>query len=219
MKKSVFRKYSMILLIFLIGSFIGFVHENLLEIIQGYNRLKQGLIYEPLIPVYGFGALAYYFVYKDIKLENRKKITRVLTIFGIGFLVGGGIEYMLSYAQEKIFGTISWNYTYMKFNLNGRTSLFHASFWGLAGVLFYFVILPLFKKMDTYLEKKPNYILIGLLSAILLFDASISTIACLRHMDRRDGVVPRNKVEMYLDVHYPDELLNKIYTTAIVPKR
>lgn len=219
MEKKIFKNYSMILLIFLIGSFAGFVHENLLEIVQGLNRLKQGLIYEPLIPVYGFGALAYYFIYKDIKMDRKSRFFKILATFVIGFLVGGSIEYFLSYAQEKIFGTISWDYTTFRFNLNGRTSLFHASFWGLTGVMFYLFILPLIKKMEVHLEKKAHYALITVLSAILIFDCSISTIACLRHMSRQAGVFPENVVEEFLDVHYPDELINKIYTTARIPKR
>ncbi len=218
MKKGIFNKYATILLIFIIGSFIGFLHENILELVQGYNRLKQGLIYEPLIPVYGIGALVYYYIYKDIP-KKHNKLLNILIVFFIGFILGGCVEYFLSYMQEKIFGTVSWNYVYLKFNLNGRTSLFHACFWGITGVLFYYLFLPQLKKLEAYIEKNNHYILIIVLSGILLFDCTISTVACLRHAQRREGLIPQNSIEEFLDRHYPDEYLNRIYPTARIPKR
>ncbi len=220
MKKRFFEKYTYIFFIFMTGSFAGFVHENLLTILQGHFQLKQGLIYEPLIPIYGLGALVFYFVYKNIKMDGHNRVIRLLTAFLVGFFVGGLTEYLCSYFQEQIFGTVSWNYTYLKFNLNGRTSLFHSSFWGLAGVLFYEVIMPIFKHFEMYLkEKKQTQIIALILSTILLFDCTISTVACLRHTKRKEGELPQNQIEELLDRHYPDEYLNKIYTNAREPKR
>ena len=41
-----------------------------------------------------------------------------------------------SYFQELLFGTISWDYSNLWFNINGRTSLLHCTYWGIGGVLF-----------------------------------------------------------------------------------
>ena len=49
------KKFSFIFLVFIIGSFIGFVWENVFTIIKGAYHLRQGLLYEPLIPIYGIG--------------------------------------------------------------------------------------------------------------------------------------------------------------------
>ena len=61
MKKNLFIKYEYFFSIFMLGSFLGFVHENLLMLLKGNYSLRQGVIYEPLIPVYGAGILAFYF--------------------------------------------------------------------------------------------------------------------------------------------------------------
>ena len=62
MKKTKFEKYCLLFTIFIFGSFIGFILENLYTIvIKGNYALRQGLIYEPLIPIYGLGALTMYF--------------------------------------------------------------------------------------------------------------------------------------------------------------
>ena len=56
-------------------------------------------------------------------------------------LLGGITEYLCSYIQEKAFGTISWDYSYLLFNINGRTSLLHCTYWGIAGILYITYIL------------------------------------------------------------------------------
>ena len=68
-KKEFFNGYTLVFSILLIGSFIGFAHENILTLIKGQYVLRQGLLYEPLIPIYGLGAVFFYFsLYKpDLK--------------------------------------------------------------------------------------------------------------------------------------------------------
>ena len=131
MKRDLFRKYEYYFSILMLGSFLGFVYENLLMLLKGNYSLRQGVIYEPLIPVYGAGILAFYFFYHRVDFKNLNKYLKIIIIFSIGMIGGGAVEYLFSYLQEKIFGTISWDYSHLRFNLNGRTSLLHASFWGL----------------------------------------------------------------------------------------
>ena len=152
MKKDLFIKYEYFFSIFMLGSFLGFVHENLLMLLKGNYSLRQGVIYEPLIPVYGAGILAFYFLYHRVDFKNLNKYLKIIIVFLMGMIGGGAIEYLFSYLQEKIFGTISWDYSYLRFNLNGRTSLLHASFWGLMGVLFYELLLPRIISFKKYLN-------------------------------------------------------------------
>ena len=41
----------------------------------------------------------------------------------------------------------------------------------------------------------------------MTFDITISCIAADRQQKRRNNIPPKNKVEIFLDEHYPDELL------------
>ena len=145
MKKTKFEKYCLLFTIFIFGSFIGFILENLYTIvIKGNYALRQGLIYEPLIEIYGLGALTMYFLLKD-KQKTDKFL--ILKIFIIGFLAGSLIEYICSYMQQNIFGTISWDYSKKMFNINGRINLFHSILWGLLGILFYYLLLPIIEQI------------------------------------------------------------------------
>ncbi len=212
MKKTKFEKYCLLFTIFIFGSFIGFILENLYTIvIKGNYALRQGLIYEPLIPIYGLGALTMYFLLKD-KQKTDKFL--ILKIFIIGFLAGSLIEYICSYMQQNIFGTISWDYSKKMFNINGRINLFHSILWGLLGILFYYLILPIIEQIK--IKDKKVKVLIIIISCIFLVDSTISGLACYRQKERRENLVPSNKIEILLDKHYPDEYLDKIYNNAKV---
>ncbi len=214
------KKYSMCLWIFIIGSFLGFIWENIWTVLKrGYFALRQGLIYEPLIPIYGVGALVLYLVYKwlDKKIDN--KVIKVCLAFGIGFLLGGLIEYVFSYLQEFLLGTISWTYQRFKWNLNGRTSFIHAAFWGVLGSLFYLLVMPLFDKMIKYFDNKKVRFLTSVLSVILLLDIGISFAASIRQRERREGILPNNDIQELLDKYYDDERLGKVFTNAMPVER
>ena len=76
-------------------------------------EIRQGLIYGPFIQVYGMGALAFYFL---VKTEQDPK-----KLFFKGMIMGGVLEYLCSFFQEIFFGSVSWDYSNLFLNLNGRT--------------------------------------------------------------------------------------------------
>lgn len=181
---------------------------------KGHYALRQGLIYEPLIPIYGIGLIVLYLFYKDMDISSKNLLKRIGIIFLLSFFLGGATEYIGSYIQEKCFGTISWNYSYLRFNLQGRTSLLHASVWGLLGTTFYFFLLPVIKKIKNLTNTQKGKIITILMSTILLFDCTISILACNRRTERRTNELPSNKIEEYLDKKYPDEYIDYIYNNA-----
>ena len=121
--------------------------------------------------------------------------------------------------QEKIFGTISWDYSYLKYNLNGRTSLLHATFCGVLDEIFYWGLFPLVQKLCHLQKLKYGYIVTIVFSFILLFDFTISFLACCRASEREYKQDPSNSFETFLDKHYPNEYLDKIYNNAKTVKK
>jgi len=218
MKREVLEKYIFIFWVFILGSFFGFIHENFLNLIKGIHEVRRGLIYEPLIPIYGIGLLIFYLVYHKVDLKKYNLLHKVFIIFIIGFISGGVMEYLCSLIQEKVFGTISWDYSYLKYNINGRTSLLHASFWGLLGILFYQLILPILSEQKKLINKNWLKIFTIIIAIIFILDCSISWMACQRETERRKNIEPRNTLEKVLDKYYPDEYLDRIYNNAQVIK-
>ena len=141
-KESIIQKLTKIFWIFLIGSIIGYGLEMIVGLVQnGHFVSRQGLLFGPFIQVYGVGLVAYYLVISNIKKKSYIKI------FFITMLLGGIVEYLFSYLQETWFGTISWDYSNLLFNIHGRTSLLHCLYWGIGGVLFVRFILPLIRNL------------------------------------------------------------------------
>ena len=216
MKKVFVDKFILVFSLFIVGSLLGFLHENIFAMLKGQEGIRQGLIYGPFIPVYGVGLLLFYLIYSHVEVDKKSKAVELLIIFVIGFIMGGFTEYLCSYLQETIMGTKSWDYSNVMFNLNGRTSLFHATSWGVMSLLFYELVLPVLKKTKKLFDNSKFRKIIVFISIFVIIDCAISILACLRQTDRRKSIVPRNKIEELLDKYYPDEFLNKIYNNSVV---
>ena len=208
-KNSVFQKIVKVFWVFLIGSIIGYIVEMIVGLVQnGHFVSRQGLLIGPFIQVYGIGLVVYYLIISRIKNKSNIKI------FIISMILGGTIEYLFSFFQEKLFGTISWDYCNLPFNLNGRTSLLHCLYWGIGGVIFVKYILPHLNKIDTCYKYKSFIIITILLMVFLAFDIVMSSMAGIRQLERRNNIPPEGSIDVFFDIHYPDSKLKAIYSNA-----
>lgn len=205
-EKNVKKELTILFWVFIIGSIAGFIFEVTVVFFQkGHFELRQGLIYGPFIPVYGIGAMCYYIVLSKIKIKNK------IQIFLITMILGGITEYLCSLIQEKAFGTISWDYSYLPFNINGRTSLLHCIYWGIGGVLYITYIDPFLNKMIDKTNIKAFDLITIILSIFIIFDISISWMAADRQTERKNNIEPENRLDIFLDKNYPDEYMNRIF--------
>lgn len=207
MKKNFFAKdYSLYkyFWIFIFGSIIGYIYESILCVFQiGYIENKQGLLYGPFAPVYGFGAVLFMFTFKKFK--------DLKVIFLLSTLIGGAFEFIYSFIQESFLGTISWDYSDYFINFDGRTSLFHSVFWGIMGVLFFKWIYPF---ISNFIEKIPiNFgkILTYATCLFMIFNFYLSFYASYRQNERLKNIPPNNNFEQFLDINYSNEILDKHY--------
>lgn len=200
------KELAIIFWIFMIGSLLGYIYEMTVVLFQkGHFESRQGVIYGPLTPVYGIGGIIYYITFKLIKTRNKA------SVFFISMLLGGTTEYICSYVQEMVFHTISWDYSYLMFDLNGRTSLLHCTYWGIAGILYITFIEPYIYKIEEGMKRHATQIITVCLAIFMVFNINISWVAAERQKDRRNNIEPRNRFEQFLDKHYPDEYMDKIF--------
>lgn len=208
-KKEVLNKLVKVFWVFIIGSVIGYVLEMIVGLVQnGHFVSRQGLLIGPFIQVYGLGLVTYYLVISKIKDKNNVKI------FILSMILGGVIEYLFSFFQEKLFGTISWDYSNLPFNINGRTSLLHFLYWGTGGVLFVKFILPYIDGLDNLYKYKAYKIITSFLIVFICFDIIISGLAGIRCLERRRNMEAKNDIDVFFDVYYPDSKLKEIYSNA-----
>ena len=52
--------------------------------------------------------------------------------------------------------------------------------------------------------------------AFMLFDITISCVACARQNERKHDIPPKNSFDVFLDNKYPDEFMDKIYNNRIL---
>lgn len=204
MKKKIINYSIKIFWIFVIGSTFGFFAEMLYALV--YTRtleIRKGLIYGPFIQIYGIGAVAYYILISNIQ-EPKKA-------FFSGMIMGGSLEYLCSFFQEIFFGTISWDYSNLFMNLNGRTSLLYCVYWGIIAILYLKIIYPTFQKMEPLIDKSNIKIFTVLFMLFMIFDITISCMAGNRQQERHQNIPAQGVIDEFLDRVYPDELLDRIY--------
>ena len=202
--KDIFKKFEAVFWVFIIGSVFGFLIEMIYaSILTKTFVIRRGLIYGPFIQVYGMGAVLYYLLIK--------KVDKPWQAFLGGMLMGGILEYLCSFYQEILFGTISWDYTNLPLNINGRINILHCTYWGIIAILFLKVIYPQLIKMKKWLYTKWGTIVTILIAVFITYDITISCMAAGRQMARHRNIEPKNKIEEYLDVKYTDEVLDKVY--------
>ena len=165
--------------------------------------IRKGLIYGPFVQIYGLGAVAYYLLISNVKEPKEA--------FIYGMVMGGILEYLGSFFQEIFFGTISWDYSNMFFNLNGRTCLLYCFYWGIIAVVYLKVVYPGLKKLEPLLHKLSVKIFTVFLVIFMTFDITISCMAAARQEERRKDIPPKNSVDEFIDKAYPDEYLDRIY--------
>jgi uncharacterized membrane protein len=199
--------------IFFIGSFIGVIIETLWCYFT-LNRVesRSGLIYGPFNLVYGFGALCI-----TLGLIWLAKKNKILVFIG-GAVIGSIFEYLCSYIQEKMFGTVSWEYTNMPFNISGRITLKFTIIWGILSVAWILYFCPMIFKILDKANKEIIRPVTWILLAFMIFNTVISAVAVDRMSKRHENVITNSLIERFLDNYYPDEYMQKIYPNMMYVK-
>lgn len=193
-------------LVFIIGSFAGVVVETLWCLLRhGYIESRNGVVWGPFSPLYGLGAAALSLAL--YRFRNRGP----LPSFVGGFVIGSVVEYVCSWWQEWAFGSRSWDYSEMPFNINGRVCLLYSLFWGILGVLWIKDIYPRMSKWILKLPNRPGVILTWALTIFMAVNCAVSGLAVLRWSERVNGQPATNACEVFMDEHFPDERMEGIY--------
>lgn len=134
-----------------------------------------------------------------------------MDFFG-GAILGGGFEVLCSLFQQHFFGTVSWDYPRQDFGiLGGRTSLSMMLLWGMLSLFFIKMVYPIMKKCISKIPKKANHSLTIVLTILISIDILLSCVAVYRWKERESGHIAKNSIETFMDVHYPDDFMKKVY--------
>ena len=196
--------------IFFIGCILGVVLETVWCILKNKRyESRTGLIYGPFNLVYGIGAVVMTFGLSWLAEQ------RVSYIFILGAVIGGVYEYLCSIVQEKLFGTVSWDYKKYPLNLHGRINLLYCLFWGFLALLWVEDIYPGMLFLIGLIPKNVEAVLLPCCVAFMAVNTVMSACVVYRMRQRTDGRGGDNPFWKYIDSHYPDERVKKIYPNMI----
>lgn len=123
-------------MLFLLYSILGWIIELVdLSIIERKLIKNRGFLIGPYCPIYGFGALL-------MTLFLTKYENDPVVLFFMAIIVTSILEYYTSVILEKIFKARWWDYSNMKFNINGRVLLINSLGFGFFGLILIYYFNP-----------------------------------------------------------------------------
>lgn len=162
---------------FFIYSVLGWLCESIYCSITQSKIINSGFMYGPYCPIYGFGGLLVVVVLTPF-------LNQPVIVFLLGMVMTTTLEYTTSYLMEKAFNAKWWDYSHMKFNINGRVCLLFAIFFGIMGLFATYVIHPYVQKLINIIPQNHlTIIVIGIV--ILLIIDYISTLYTVLSLENK----------------------------------
>ena len=154
-------------ILFFIYSFLGWIMEVSLTLITDKKFVNRGFLLGPCCPIYGCGCIL-------LNLLLHNYTNNVLVLFILTMFTCSLLEYFTSYFMEKIFKLRWWDYSQMRFNINGRICLETMTPFSILGVLAIKYATPFFINNINKLSEKTILIISIILITVFIIDVIIS---------------------------------------------
>lgn len=127
------------MLLFLLASFIGWLYEIICVYVKYDTYYDRGVLHIPCCPIYGFGMLILYFIFRKIK--------NPLIIFAGSVIITTTVEYLTAVVLEYRFHRILWTYRDWPLNFQGRVCAISSALFGIMALLFMKLIVPVLNRI------------------------------------------------------------------------
>ena len=174
MKLNIQKKLSEYFLYFMLYSIIGWIYEVFLEVfVYRWGFSNRGVLFGPYCIVYGVGAIVLILCLWKLKEKRicigKIPVTPLLVFIGI-VLITTAIELAASYIMESTHGEWLWDYRRFAFNFEVRIALNPSIRFGIGGMVFLYVLQPLFKKLTAKMSDRTLYMVSLILFILLIAD-------------------------------------------------
>ncbi len=173
--KTMVRRFQEIYLYFFLYCVIGWLYEVFLEVVvYRWGFSNRGVLFGPYLPIYGIGALVFLLCfgrYVQKPAKGARRWLQVELVFLGCMTVATAIELAATYWMEYTVGSWPWQtYVDYKINFQGRIALSPSIRFGLGGLLFLYVIQPLFYKLARRIPDRVLAWLTGTLALVMTVD-------------------------------------------------
>ncbi len=170
------------LTLFLLYSFIGWIMEVIVTLWNEKRLVNRGFLIGPLCPIYGVGALLILALLGNYKED-------ALVLFLMAMVVCTILEYVTSYAMEKLFGSRWWDYSDRLFNIDGRVCLRNTLAFGVLALLIEYIVNPFIVDIIHLISPILLKSVISILMIIFIIDFCVSCkiISSFREVGKKVG--------------------------------
>ena len=197
--------------VFIVSALLGDIIETLYcWSLGGVWMSRSSVLYGPFSIVWGIGAVVLTLVLSRFAHKQDRYI------FLVGALIGGVYEYVCSLFTDYVLGSVFWDYSWMPFNIGGRTNLLYMAFWGILSVVWIKIIYP---RMSGIIEKLPvlqGKLITWVLILFMICNALLSAMALVRYVERRSGIEASSVVDTFLDKAYEDSMIEKVWPNMMM---
>ena len=162
---------------FAIYSLIGWVYESILCSVAGKKLVNRGFLNGPVCPIYGTGAVAVVFVLSPLK-------DMPVLLFLASAVLTTALEYLTSWAMEKLFHARWWDYSQRFLNIRGRVCLRGFVAFGAMSVLVVRYVHPRVAALTARLSARATHICAAALALLFCADLALTLITVLG-LDKR----------------------------------
>ena len=148
-------------LVFLTGSLVGWVYEEVFYWITEGMLRNRGILYGPWLPIYGIGALGIYAM-KPVRKHP-------VLLFFLCALVSGVVEYSIGCIGIRYFRLRLWDYRGLLWNINGIICFRSVVSFALMGLVFHYWLEPAGSRLVQKL--RPGTVRAVCLILLLVFGA------------------------------------------------
>ncbi len=189
-----------------ISSLIGDIIETIYVFLVSHIFMRRSsLVLGPFSLVWGLGAVILTLALSRVKRQNN------ISIFISGFFFGGVFEYLCSVFTEVFFGMKFWDYSYMPFNIDGRTNLLFMFFWGIVALVWFRFIYPPLSKTIEKIPPVTGTVLAFIITAFFICNSMVTSMVMIRTTGRKKQPVARNVIEQFIDNEYPNDVVRKLW--------
>lgn len=151
---------------FILYSILGWIYETAYCSIKELKWDNRGMLIGPYCPIYGVGAVL------DVLLLGG--FADAKAVFVACMLGSAVLEYVTSYATERLFHAIWWDYSSLPLNVNGRICLPCSLGFGVAGIFVLYGIHPYMARLTEPIPDNLQEFLALLLMALFAADCTLT---------------------------------------------
>ena len=174
---------------FMIYSFIGWVYESILCSVLEKKVINRGFLNGPVCPIYGAGAVLVLLVLTPLRNQP-------LILFLVSAVLTTTLEYITSWAMEKLFHARWWDYSKHRVNIHGRVCLIGFVAFGAMAVLVVKYVHPWISVLTGLFTGTWLHVICAILLCLMATDI-VLTLTTVLGLDKRLAAM-RQRVEGYL---------------------